>query len=168
MDVVIDSSVLVGLLVPNDLWYTQAVALWSAIKTAGHTGLFLDCVAKYGGDRKVIMFHTAKLLYKGIKAFAEVRELLQNHYKGPEHVRITLKRLEELLEDPERRAVYHATPCWYMRHRPQAYLDLAATAISEDRALVESPPEVEARDEPECKKARRLEPEAHTCEPIEP
>ncbi len=45
MNIVIDSSVLVGLLVPNDLWHTQAVALWNAIKTAGHTGLFLDCVA---------------------------------------------------------------------------------------------------------------------------
>ena len=45
MDVVIDSSVLVGLLVPNDLWHVQAVALWDAIKAGGHTGLFLDCVA---------------------------------------------------------------------------------------------------------------------------
>ena len=45
MDVVIDSSVLVGLLVPNDLWHTQAVALWEAIKAAGHVGLYFDCVA---------------------------------------------------------------------------------------------------------------------------
>ncbi|HHH42406.1 MAG TPA: PIN domain-containing protein [Chloroflexi bacterium] len=44
LDVVIDSSVLVGLLVPNDLWHEQAVALWGAIKAAGHTGLYLDCV----------------------------------------------------------------------------------------------------------------------------
>jgi predicted nucleic acid-binding protein len=45
MLVVIDSSVLVGLLVPNDLWYHQAVALWDAIKANGHTGLYFDCVA---------------------------------------------------------------------------------------------------------------------------
>lgn len=45
MEVVIDSSVLVGLLVPTDLWHAQAVALWEAIKAAGHVGLFLDCVA---------------------------------------------------------------------------------------------------------------------------
>lgn len=32
MEIVIDSSVLVGLLVPNDLWHPQAVALWEAIK----------------------------------------------------------------------------------------------------------------------------------------
>jgi len=42
VDVVIDSSVLVGLLVPNDLWHTQAVALWEAIKAAGHVGLYFD------------------------------------------------------------------------------------------------------------------------------
>jgi predicted nucleic acid-binding protein len=45
MEVVIDSSVLVGLLVPNDVWHSRAVALWEGIKTAGHVGLFLDCVA---------------------------------------------------------------------------------------------------------------------------
>jgi len=44
MQVVIDSSVLVGLLVPNDLWHAQATALWNAVKSAGHIGLFLDCV----------------------------------------------------------------------------------------------------------------------------
>ena len=36
MEIAIDSSVLVGLLVPNDLWHTQAVALWKAIKAAGY------------------------------------------------------------------------------------------------------------------------------------
>lgn len=45
MEVVIDSSVLIGLLVPNDLWHVQAVALWDAIKAGGHTGLFFDCIA---------------------------------------------------------------------------------------------------------------------------
>jgi predicted nucleic acid-binding protein len=45
VNVAIDSSVLVGLLVPNDLWHTQAVALWEAIKAAGHVGVYFDCVA---------------------------------------------------------------------------------------------------------------------------
>jgi len=45
MEIVIDSSVLVGLLDTNDLWHRQAVALWDAIKAAGHVGLFFDCVA---------------------------------------------------------------------------------------------------------------------------
>lgn len=45
MEIAIDSSVLVGLLVPNDIWHTQAVALWEAIKAAGHTGYYFDCVA---------------------------------------------------------------------------------------------------------------------------
>lgn len=45
MQVVIDTSVLVGLLVPNDLWHQRAATLWEAIKSAGHTSLYLDCVA---------------------------------------------------------------------------------------------------------------------------
>lgn len=45
MEVVIDSSVLVGLLVPNDHRHTQAVALWDSIKANGHTGIYFDCVA---------------------------------------------------------------------------------------------------------------------------
>jgi len=36
MEVIIDSSVLVGLLVPNDVWHSRAVALWEGIKAAGH------------------------------------------------------------------------------------------------------------------------------------
>lgn len=45
MDVVIDSSVLVALLVPNDAWHLQANLLWDAVKAAGHVGIYLDCVA---------------------------------------------------------------------------------------------------------------------------
>ncbi len=60
MDIVIDSSVLVGLLVPNDLWHTQAVALWDAIKTAGHIGLFLDCVAAEAISVAVRRLHEKK------------------------------------------------------------------------------------------------------------
>ena len=36
---------LVALLVPNDIWHSQAVALWDAVKAAGHSGVYLDCVA---------------------------------------------------------------------------------------------------------------------------
>jgi predicted nucleic acid-binding protein len=45
MQVVIDSSVLVGLLVTNDIWHTQAVTLWSHIEEMGHTSVYFDCVA---------------------------------------------------------------------------------------------------------------------------
>jgi len=69
MDVAIDSSVLVGLLVPNDLWHAQAVALWEAIKAAGHIGLFLDCVAA-----ESISAATRRLHEKG--RLAEVASLL--------------------------------------------------------------------------------------------
>jgi predicted nucleic acid-binding protein len=44
MEIVIDSSVLVGLLAPRDTWHQRATALWQAIKEHGHTGVYLDCV----------------------------------------------------------------------------------------------------------------------------
>jgi predicted nucleic acid-binding protein len=45
VNIVIDASVLVGLLAPNDVWHAQAVALWETIKTAGHSAVYFDCVA---------------------------------------------------------------------------------------------------------------------------
>lgn len=45
MQVAIDSSLLVGLLVPNDLWHPRAVALQDALAASGHTVLYFDCVA---------------------------------------------------------------------------------------------------------------------------
>jgi predicted nucleic acid-binding protein len=44
MEVVLDSSVLVGILAPRDKWHHQAVALWEAIKENGHIVIYLDCV----------------------------------------------------------------------------------------------------------------------------
>jgi predicted nucleic acid-binding protein len=45
VNIVIDASVLVGLLDPNDVWHTQAVALWETSKAAGHSAVYFDCVA---------------------------------------------------------------------------------------------------------------------------
>jgi predicted nucleic acid-binding protein len=63
MDVAIDSSVLVGLLYPNDLWHPSAVALWAAIKKAGHTCIYFDCVAV-----ESISVATRRLYEKGLLA----------------------------------------------------------------------------------------------------
>lgn len=45
MDILLDTSFLVGLLVPNDHWHQTAVRLWDAIKAAEHDPVYLDCVA---------------------------------------------------------------------------------------------------------------------------
>jgi len=45
MHIVIDASVLVGLLVPDDVWHARAVALWETIKRTGHSAVYFDCVA---------------------------------------------------------------------------------------------------------------------------
>jgi predicted nucleic acid-binding protein len=44
VEIAIDSSVLVGLLVTNDIWYARATELWTAIERDGHTGVVFDCV----------------------------------------------------------------------------------------------------------------------------
>ena len=44
MEIVIDSSVLVGLLAPRDRWHEKSTALWQAMQKHGHVGLYFDCV----------------------------------------------------------------------------------------------------------------------------
>jgi len=44
MDIAIDTSVLVGLLDPKDVWHSQALALLAALQSAGFTGIYFDCV----------------------------------------------------------------------------------------------------------------------------
>lgn len=69
MKVVIDSSALVALLVPNDLWHDQAIATWEAVKAKGHTGLYFDCVVA-----ESISAAARRLHEKGLSA--EVQALL--------------------------------------------------------------------------------------------
>jgi predicted nucleic acid-binding protein len=44
MEIVVDTSVLVGLLDDADLWHAQARDLIASLHRAGHTGVYLDCV----------------------------------------------------------------------------------------------------------------------------
>ena len=90
MEVVIDSSVLVGLLVPNDLWHAQAVALWEEIKTDGHVGLFFDCVAA-----EAISAAARRLHEKG--RTADVKALLERL-----NVQVPVKTLTWILPDVPR------------------------------------------------------------------
>jgi len=45
MEIVIDTSVLVGILIPNDHWHQQAVELGKVIQEQAHSPVYLDCVA---------------------------------------------------------------------------------------------------------------------------
>ncbi|MHB0874805.1 MAG: type II toxin-antitoxin system VapC family toxin [Anaerolineae bacterium] len=45
MRIAIDSSVLVGLVVPADAWHLASEALMRAIRAGGHRPVYLDCVA---------------------------------------------------------------------------------------------------------------------------
>lgn len=63
MDIVIDTSVLVGMLVPNDHWHKQAVTLWEAIKAREHIPIYLDCM-----DAEAISVIVRRLEEKGFSA----------------------------------------------------------------------------------------------------
>jgi predicted nucleic acid-binding protein len=73
MQVAIDSSVLVGILAPKDLWHERAVALWKRLEDAGHTTVYFDCVAA-----ETISVATRRLHEKGLQ---EEVELLLNRLK---------------------------------------------------------------------------------------
>jgi predicted nucleic acid-binding protein len=64
MEIAIDSSVLVALLVPNDAWHSQAVSLWEAVKAAGGIGVFFDCVAAEAVSAAVRRLHEKGLIAK--------------------------------------------------------------------------------------------------------
>ena len=44
MDIAFDTSLLVGLLDPQDLWHDQAVALEAALQSSGFQAVYFDCV----------------------------------------------------------------------------------------------------------------------------
>ncbi len=81
MKVVIDSSVLVGLLYPNDLWHSQAVALWTAVKTAGHISTYFDCVAT-----EAISVAVRRLHEKGRQPEVDTLFKQLNSYVPPETI----------------------------------------------------------------------------------
>lgn len=70
MQVAIDSSVLVGLLNPNDLWHAQALGLRDALLDAGMTVVYFDCVVA-----EAISTAARRLHEKG--RATEVQELLK-------------------------------------------------------------------------------------------
>ena len=71
MEIVVDSSVLVGMLVPNDVWHARTVELWAAIEENGHRAIVLDCVVAEATSVAV-----RRLREKGL--VAEVQTLLDS------------------------------------------------------------------------------------------
>jgi predicted nucleic acid-binding protein len=69
MDIAFDTSLLVGLLDPQDLWHVQAVALETALQTAGFQAVYFDCVIA-----ETVSIATRRLREK--KRVAEIDSLL--------------------------------------------------------------------------------------------
>ncbi len=75
--IVVDSSLLVALLVPNDAWHSQAVTLWEALKVAGYIGIYFDCVVA-----ETVSVAVRRLYEKGLRD--DVQQLLDRlHAQTP-------------------------------------------------------------------------------------
>jgi predicted nucleic acid-binding protein len=59
-EIAVDSSLLVGLIYPNDNWHSQSVRLWNAIKTSNHLGIFFDCVVAEATSAAIRRLHEKK------------------------------------------------------------------------------------------------------------
>lgn len=79
--IVLDSSLLVALLVPNDTWHSQAVVLWDAIKAAGYISITFDCVVA-----EAVSVAVRRLYEKGLRH--EIQPLLDrfNAQVSPEAI----------------------------------------------------------------------------------
>jgi predicted nucleic acid-binding protein len=75
LEIVIDSSVLIGQLVPNDVWHHQAAALWEAVQVAGHTAVYFDCIAAEAISAAVRRLYEKKL----VAEVADLFEALESH-----------------------------------------------------------------------------------------
>lgn len=71
MQVIIDTSVLVGLVDSQDIWHNQAVELIAGLQTLGYLGIYFDCVIA-----ETVSVATRRLREK--KRFAEI-EVIINH-----------------------------------------------------------------------------------------
>jgi len=69
MDIAFDTSLLVALLDPQDLWHEQAVALETAFQSSGFRAVYFDCVIA-----ETVSIATRRLREK--KRFAEIDSLL--------------------------------------------------------------------------------------------
>jgi predicted nucleic acid-binding protein len=69
MDIAFDTSLLVGLLDPQDLWHDQAVGLETALQSAGFQAVYFDCVIA-----ETVSIATRRLREE--KRFAEIGALL--------------------------------------------------------------------------------------------
>jgi predicted nucleic acid-binding protein len=79
MQVAIDTSVLVGILVPNDLWHERAVTLWQEIETHGHTAVYFDCVAAEMISVATRRYHEKKRHKELVPLFSRLKNHLPAH-----------------------------------------------------------------------------------------
>ncbi len=81
MNIVIDSSVLIALLVPNDHWHKQAAALWNSVEASKYISVYFDCVAAEAVSAAVRRLHEKRLanevdtLFKQLHAKVPVEQI---------------------------------------------------------------------------------------------
>jgi predicted nucleic acid-binding protein len=94
VDVAVDSSVLVALLVPNDVWHPQAIELQDALVAVDATFVYFDCVAA-----ESISVATRRLSERGltgdVQAFMDRLDVLID----PQHISWIFPEVPRLYDD---------------------------------------------------------------------
>jgi predicted nucleic acid-binding protein len=61
-EVVIDASLLVGLIYTEDVWHSRAKVLWTTLKEAGYTCIYFDCIVGEAISASMRRLHEKKRL----------------------------------------------------------------------------------------------------------
>lgn len=82
MDVVLDSSVLVALLMHTDRWHSAALSILDALESCGHTTVYFDCVVAESASAAIRRLHEKR-------AAGEVGALMERLESHVPYSRIT-------------------------------------------------------------------------------
>jgi len=94
-EIAIDSSLLVGLIYPDDNWHSRAVILWNSIKASNYLGIFFDCVIAEATSAAIRRLHDKK------RPSSEVEKLFNqlNTYVSPDNITWILPDVPRLYSD---------------------------------------------------------------------
>lgn len=76
MNIVIDSSLVLALLVPNDKWHQQALVLLDMLEDNGYTSIYLDCVASEAVSAAIRRLYEKQLYSEIPKLFERLESIV--------------------------------------------------------------------------------------------
>jgi len=76
VNIVIDSSLVLALLVPNDKWHQQSLVLLDMLEDNGYTSIYLDCVASEAVSAAIRRLHEKQLYSEIPKLFERLESIV--------------------------------------------------------------------------------------------